>query len=128
MRKAILVVIASSLPIAAMAAGERDTEHGSVALRMAPAVSWEVRGGGARAGHSNSSAASVRQVAMPRSASERLDSGPLISAARSESVAASTGGMVAAPEIDPSSAASGLTLLFGGMAVLRGRKSRAVKR
>jgi hypothetical protein len=29
---------------------------------------------------------------------------------------------VPAPEIDPASAASGLTLLFGGLAVMRGRR------
>jgi hypothetical protein len=31
-------------------------------------------------------------------------------------------GAVAAPEIDPASALSGLTLLVGGIAVIRGRK------
>jgi hypothetical protein len=31
---------------------------------------------------------------------------------------------IAAPEMDPSSAASGLTLLFGALAVLRGRTKR----
>jgi hypothetical protein len=33
---------------------------------------------------------------------------------------------VKAPEIDPASAASALTLLFGGLAVLRGRKRAKV--
>ena len=32
--------------------------------------------------------------------------------------------LLAAPEIDPASAASGLTLLVGGLVVLRGRRSR----
>jgi hypothetical protein len=32
---------------------------------------------------------------------------------------------IAAPEIDPTSAASGLTLLLGGLAVVRGRTKRA---
>jgi hypothetical protein len=31
---------------------------------------------------------------------------------------------VAAPEIDPTSAAAGLTLLLGGMAILRGRRAK----
>jgi hypothetical protein len=34
------------------------------------------------------------------------------------------GGPVAAPEIDPASAMSALTLLAGGLAVVRGRKSK----
>jgi hypothetical protein len=34
------------------------------------------------------------------------------------------GTLTRAPEIDPASAASALTLLFGGIAVMRGRKSR----
>jgi len=34
---------------------------------------------------------------------------------------------VAAPEIDPSSAIVGLTLLLGGVAVIRGRRSTASK-
>lgn len=128
MRKAILVVIASSLPIAAMAAGERDIEHGSVASRMEPAVSFEVRGRGERTEDSGRSAASLRQVTMPRSASVRLDGAPPVSAATSGSAAASAGATMSAPEIDPTSAASGLTLLLGGMAVLRGRKASAEKR
>jgi hypothetical protein len=33
-------------------------------------------------------------------------------------------GALAAPEIDPASAAAGLTLLLGGMAVMRGRRQR----
>ena len=33
------------------------------------------------------------------------------------------GGVVAAPEIDPASAAAALTLLAGGLAALRGRRS-----
>jgi hypothetical protein len=32
-----------------------------------------------------------------------------------------------APEIDPSSAMAGLTLMFGGLAVLRGRRSKKSK-
>jgi hypothetical protein len=36
------------------------------------------------------------------------------------------GAAVAAPEIDPASAVSGLTLLLGGMAVLLGRRRPAV--
>jgi hypothetical protein len=35
-----------------------------------------------------------------------------------------SGHTVAAPEIDPASAMSGLTLLLGGLAVLRGRSSK----
>lgn len=38
----------------------------------------------------------------------------------------STGGVMAAPEIDPSSAASGIALLVGGLLVLRGRKQPLV--
>jgi hypothetical protein len=34
------------------------------------------------------------------------------------------GGSVAAPEMDPASAATALTLLLGGVTVLRARKSR----
>ncbi len=34
------------------------------------------------------------------------------------------GAPVAAPEIDPASAASALTLLMGGLAVVRGRKTK----
>jgi hypothetical protein len=34
------------------------------------------------------------------------------------------GGPVAAPEIDPASAVSALTLLMGGLAVVRGRKTK----
>jgi hypothetical protein len=34
------------------------------------------------------------------------------------------GGPVAAPEMDPASAATALTLLLGGVTVLRARKSR----
>ena len=34
------------------------------------------------------------------------------------------GHAMAAPEIDPASAMSGLTLLLGGLAVLRGRSSK----
>lgn len=33
--------------------------------------------------------------------------------------------VVATPEIDPASAASGLTLLLGGLAVLRGRRLKS---
>jgi hypothetical protein len=33
-------------------------------------------------------------------------------------------GMTAAPEIDPAGAMAGLTLLAGGLAVLRGRRSK----
>ena len=109
MRKELLLLIASSLPIAAMAGGDRDIEHGSVALRMEPAVSLEVRGRGAE-----DSDRSLRQVAMPR----------YVSGYFSETGTKGSVGAVAAPEIDPASAASGLTLLLGGMAVLRGRKVR----
>jgi hypothetical protein len=35
--------------------------------------------------------------------------------------------VVAAPEIDTASAVAGLTLMFGGLAVLRGRRSKIVK-
>jgi hypothetical protein len=35
--------------------------------------------------------------------------------------------VVAAPEIDAASAAAGLTLMVGGLAVLRGRRSRIAK-
>jgi len=35
-----------------------------------------------------------------------------------------TGKVVTAPEIDPASAMSGLTLLLGGLVVLRGRRSK----
>lgn len=34
---------------------------------------------------------------------------------------------VKAPEIDPSSAMAGLTLMLGGLAVLRGRRSKITK-
>ena len=34
---------------------------------------------------------------------------------------------VKAPEIDPSSAIAGLTLMMGGLAVLRGRRSKITK-
>ena len=34
---------------------------------------------------------------------------------------------VKAPEIDPSSAMAGLTLMIGGLAVLRGRRSKITK-
>jgi hypothetical protein len=34
---------------------------------------------------------------------------------------------VTAPEIDPSSAVAGLTLMMGGLAVLRGRRSKITK-
>jgi hypothetical protein len=36
-------------------------------------------------------------------------------------------GAVAAPEIDPSSAMTGLSLVFGGLAVMRGRRSKNSK-
>jgi hypothetical protein len=35
--------------------------------------------------------------------------------------------VVAAPEIDTASAFAGLTLMFGGVAVLRGRRSKVAK-
>jgi hypothetical protein len=35
--------------------------------------------------------------------------------------------VVAAPEIDAASAVAGLTLMFGGLAVLRGRRSKIAK-
>ena len=34
---------------------------------------------------------------------------------------------VRAPEIDPSSAIAGLTLMMGGLAILRGRRSKIIK-
>ncbi len=37
------------------------------------------------------------------------------------------GGLVSAPEIDPASAMAGLTLLMGGLAVLRGRRLNNTK-
>jgi len=37
------------------------------------------------------------------------------------------GGTVSAPEIDPASAMAGLTLLMGGLAVLRGRRLNNTK-
>lgn len=38
--------------------------------------------------------------------------------------AVASAGFVAAPEIDPGSAITGVTLLLGGVAVLRGRRLR----
>ena len=35
--------------------------------------------------------------------------------------------VVAAPEIDPSSAMAGLTLMLGGLAVMRGRRAKITK-
>lgn len=46
------------------------------------------------------------------------------SEAHEASEASGTGGAVAAPEIDPSGAMAGLSLLAGGLAVLRGRRSK----
>ena len=37
----------------------------------------------------------------------------------------SGGGTAAAPEIDPASAMAGLTLVLGGLTVLRGRRSKS---
>ena len=42
----------------------------------------------------------------------------------SSSSSGSTGGTVAAPELDPAMALAALTLLSGGLAVLRGRRSK----
>ena len=48
----------------------------------------------------------------------------LLSAAVIGMAQAVTGDPVGAPEIDPASAVSGVTLLLGGLAVLRGRRTK----
>ena len=108
MKKAFLVVIALSFPIAAMASAERDAEHGLV--KKMPAVKVELG--------AHRSAIEHREFTW-RSVGENH------AAARSAVVPGSVKS-VAAPEIDPASAAGGLTLLLGGIAVLRGRKLRDV--
>ena len=111
MKKAILGVLALGLPMAALAAnGEREYQHGSMAAEMEPAVRFEL----SRDQDSGRLAVPLRQIATRRSLSEHhLEA---TSATRS---------VMPAPEIDPASAVSGLTLLLGGIAVLRGRKVRA---
>jgi hypothetical protein len=48
----------------------------------------------------------------------------LLSAAVIGVAQAVTGDVVSAPEIDPASVISGMTLLLGGLAVIRGRRAR----
>ena len=121
MKRAILGLVAMSLPLAAIAAnGEREFQHESFGVGMEPAVRVELSRDrdfvGGRAEESERLAVPMRQVMTPRSLSDRH---PVASASGAPSA-------VAAPEIDPASAASGLILLLGGIAVLRGRKGRAV--
>lgn len=99
MKKAILGFLALGLPIAALAAnGEREFEHGQLGINARTIEShW------------------------------RADDDKKMRTLHDPHVAAAGGAhsVVAAPEIDPTSAVTGLTLLLGGIMVLRGRKSRA---
>jgi len=131
MKKAILGFLALGLPIAALAAnGEREFEHGQLGInartfesdlragdarKMEPTVSFEIAR--SRDFLADRSAESGRRsvIVTPRTLRD-----PHVAAA------GGTHSAVAAPEIDSTSAVTGLTLLLGGMAVLRGRKSRAV--
>ena len=118
MRKAILGLLALGLPIAATAAtGEREFEHGKLGITSA--------------GFQSDLRAMDRDDSMPSVGFEMSRRRDFLAARTAESgqhrVAAvsSPPSAIAAPEIDPTSAISGLTLLLGGIAVLRGRKARA---
>jgi hypothetical protein len=53
-----------------------------------------------------------------------LEFGRPVLAARDTVITRDTVGVTAAPEIDPTSAGAGLTLLLGGMAIMLGRRTK----
>ena len=114
MKTAFLVVIAFSFPIAAMAAEDRDVDSRSnfkmeaADLKMASAVNVEV---GAHRSTTPHRVITWRSVGASHAAAGSVAGSGAVKS-------------VAAPEIDPASAAAGLTLLLGGIAVLRGRKAQ----
>jgi hypothetical protein len=102
MKKAILGFLALGLPIAAMAAnGEREFQHNRLGENAVSFLSDQ-----------RANDIDARKIE------------PAVSLQHHFAAAGAGRSVVAAPEIDPTSALSGLTLLLGGIAVLRGRKAR----
>ncbi|MHB8476634.1 MAG: hypothetical protein ACYDBZ_10165 [Steroidobacteraceae bacterium] len=114
MKTASLAWLALGLTVASITANaEPETANRSDSDRATRAVS------GVREGYSWNDLSGRRfTVATGKQIRGDWDRAP----SRSAAAVATPRSAVAAPEIDPASAASGLTLLLGGIAVLRGRR------